>query len=122
MWNEGRGKSLEGSRQHTPACVSSVAGQSQPRLGSRAVCPGPALLTTAESVLTWSRVFKDEVLIIELLSVDGLAPRAVVVCEVTALAHELGDDAVEAASLEAKALFMGAQATEVLWCGKRERC
>lgn len=64
----------------------------------------------------WPCVFKDEVFIIELLAIDGLAPCAVVVCEVTALAHELGDDAVEAASLEAKALLMGAQATEVLCC------
>lgn len=87
-----------------------------------AICPGPVLLTTPELVLTWSCVFEDEVFIIELLSIDGLAPRAVVVCEVTTLAHELGDNAVEAASLEAKALFMGAQAAEVLWCGKRKRC
>lgn len=60
-------------------------------------------------------MFEDEVFIIELLSVDGLAPCAIVICEITTLAHELGDDAVEAASLEAKALFMGAQATEILW-------
>jgi hypothetical protein len=59
-------------------------------------------------------MFEDEVFIIELLPVDGLAPGAVVVCEVPALAHELGNDTVEAASLEAKAFLMGAQATEIL--------
>lgn len=62
----------------------------------------------------WSRVFENEVFIIKLLSIDGLASCAIVVCEITTLAHELGDDTVEAASLEAKALFMGAQATEIL--------
>lgn len=50
---------------------------------------------------TWSCVFEDKVFIIKLL-VDGLAPGAVVVCEITALAHKLGDNAVEAASLEAE--------------------
>ena len=38
-----------------------------------------------------------EVLVVELVAVDGLAASAVVVGEVTALAHELGDDAVEGA-------------------------
>lgn len=42
------------------------------------------------------------VFIIKLLLVDGLAPGAVVVCEITALAHKLGDNAVEAASLKAE--------------------
>lgn len=74
----------------------------------------PPSLTTPEFALTWSCVFENEVFIIKLLSIDGLASCAIVVCEITALAHELGDDAVEAASLEAKALFMGAQATEIL--------
>lgn len=60
-------------------------------------------------------MLEDEVLVIELPPVDGLAPGAVVVGEIAALAHELGDDAVEAAPLEAKALLVGAQATEILW-------
>lgn len=111
----GKSPRLERGRQLVPACVSSVAGQSA-QACSHGHLPGPASLATAELVLTWPCVFKDEVFIIELLAIDGLAPCAVVVCEVTALAHELGDDAVEAASLEAKALLMGAQATEVLWC------
>lgn len=51
----------------------------------------------------WSRVFEDKVFIVKLLPVDGLAPGAIVVGEITALAHELGDDAVETAALEAKA-------------------
>lgn len=89
------------------------AGQLQPVL-TATVCPGPTLPTTPDIALTWSCVFENEVFIIELLSINGLAPCAVVVCEITALAHELGDDAVEAASLEAKTLFVGAQATEIL--------
>lgn len=64
----------------------------------------------------WSCVLEDKVFIIKLLPIDGLAPSAVVVGEIAALAHELGDDAVEAAALEAKALLVGAQAAEVLCC------
>lgn len=37
--------------------------------------------------------------------------------EVPSLAHELGDDAVEAAPLEAEALLLGAEAAEVFCSG-----
>ena len=60
-------------------------------------------------------MFEDKVLVVKLAAVDGLAAGPVVVGEVTSLAHELGDDAVEAAPLEAEALFMRAQAAEVLY-------
>jgi len=66
-------------------------------------------------------VLELEVLVSELLAVDGLASGAVAAGEVAALAHELGDDAVERGSLEverlaglADALLAGAQAAEVL--------
>lgn len=55
-----------------------------------------------------------EVLILELVAVDGLAASAVVVGEITTLAHELGDDAVESRSLVAESLLAGAQGTEIL--------
>lgn len=63
-----------------------------------------------------------EVLVGELLAVDGLAARAVVVGEVTALAHELRDDAVERGALEAKALLASAKRTEVLRRLQRRAC
>ena len=56
-----------------------------------------------------------EVLVGELGAVDGLAAGAVVVGEVAALAHEVGDDAVEGGALEAEALLAGAERAEVLW-------
>ena len=62
-----------------------------------------------------------EVLVRELLAVDGLAAGAVAAGEVSALAHEVGDDSVEDAVLVveglarlADALLAGAQRAEVL--------
>ncbi len=58
-------------------------------------------------------VLELEVLIRKLLAVDALTAGAVVVGEVAPLQHESGDDAVEARSLEPKALLLGAQQPEV---------
>lgn len=66
---------------------------------------------------TWPCVLEDEVFIIKLLPVDGFSAGAVVVGEVSCLAHELGDDTVEAAALEAKPFLVGAEAAEILCLG-----
>lgn len=63
---------------------------------------------------TWSRVLQREILILELVSVDALSASSVSAGEVSTLAHELWNDAVEFAVLEAKALLTSAQGTEVL--------
>lgn len=55
-----------------------------------------------------------EVLIGELLAVDGLATSAVATGEVTTLEHELGDDTVEGRATVAEALGVGAELLEVL--------
>ena len=55
-----------------------------------------------------------EVLVLELVAVDGLATSSVVVGEVTTLAHETGDNPVEGGSLVAESLLASAQGTEVL--------
>lgn len=55
-----------------------------------------------------------EVLIGELLAVDGLATSAVATGEVTTLKHELRDDTVEGRALVAEALSTGAQLLKVL--------
>ena len=47
-----------------------------------------------------------EVLVGELLAVDGLAARAVLIGEVAALAHEVRDHAVERAALVAEASLL----------------
>ena len=68
-----------------------------------------------------ARVLELEVLVVELLAVDGLAARAVAPGEVAALQHELRDDAVELGPLVvqglarlAHALLTRAERTEVL--------
>jgi len=55
-----------------------------------------------------------EVLISELFSVDGFSTSAVVVGEVSTLAHEVGNDTVERTSLVAESLLTGAKSPEVL--------
>mmetsp|Transcript_53675 Transcript_53675/g.138760 ORF Transcript_53675/g.138760 Transcript_53675/m.138760 type:complete len:239 (-) Transcript_53675:38-754(-) len=59
-------------------------------------------------------VLQLEVLVGELGAVDGLAAGAVAGSEVTALAHELRDHAVEGGALVAKALLARAERAEVL--------
>lgn len=66
-------------------------------------------------------MFENEVFVVKLLPVDGFASGAVVVGEVAGLAHELGDDAVEAAPFEAEAFLVGAEAAEILCLGVRGR-
>lgn len=62
----------------------------------------------------WTSVLQSEVLIFKLVAIDGLSTSAVVVGEVTSLAHELGDDTVESGSLVAETTLTGAESTEVL--------
>lgn len=61
-----------------------------------------------------SSVLDLKVLIIKLGTVDGLATRAVLVLEITALRHESGDDAMENAALVAEALAVQRELLEVL--------
>jgi len=63
---------------------------------------------------TRAGVLEGEVLVLELVAVDGLAPGAVARGEVTTLAHEVGDDPVEGGALEPEALLPGAEGAEVL--------
>lgn len=63
-----------------------------------------------------SGVLEGEVLVLKLVAVDRLAASAIVVGEIAALAHEVGDDAVECGALVAVALLSGAQGAEVLAC------
>lgn len=61
-------------------------------------------------------VLEGEVLVLKLVAVDGLSSGAVVVREITTLAHEVGDDAVECGALVSVALLAGAQCAKVLAC------
>ena len=55
-----------------------------------------------------------EVLILELVSVDGLSSSSVPSSEVSALAHEVGDDTVEGGALVSEPLLSSAESSEVL--------
>lgn len=63
-----------------------------------------------------SSVLKDEVLIFELVSVDGLSSSSVMVLEIATLAHEVRNDTVESGSLVTEALLSGAESAEVFTC------
>ena len=69
-----------------------------------------------EILPTRAGVLQCEVLILELVAIDGFASSAIVVCEVSSLAHEVGDDTVESAALVAKSLLSSAKGSEVLSC------
>lgn len=69
-------------------------------------------------------VFDFEVLVLELVAVDGFASVPVVVGDVTTLRHEPWDHSVENRVLVAEALFARAQRSEVLgglWNGLVEQ-
>lgn len=57
-----------------------------------------------------------EVLIFELVAIDGLATSAIVVGEITTLAHELRNDTVEGGALVTESALARAQGPEVLSC------
>lgn len=79
--------------------------------GSKAVRVGAGV---GHGENTGTGVLQLEVLVGELLAVDGLAASAIVVGEVTTLEHELGDDTVESGAGVAEALLASAESTEVL--------
>lgn len=56
-----------------------------------------------------------EVFISKLGSVDGFSTSSIVVGKVSSLAHEARNDAMEAASLEAKSFLSSAQSAEVFF-------
>lgn len=62
---------------------------------------------------TRSSVLQDEVLVSELLTIDRLSTSAIVVREVAALQHEVGDDTVEGGALVTEALLASTQSAEV---------
>ena len=59
-------------------------------------------------------MLQGEVLILELVAVDGLSTGTVSSGKVSTLAHEVGDHTVEGGALEAEPLLPGAESTEVL--------
>ena len=61
-----------------------------------------------------SSVLQGEVLIFELVAIDGLSTSTVSSSEVSTLAHEVGDHTVEGGALEAEPLLTGAQSAEIL--------
>mmetsp|Transcript_8531 Transcript_8531/g.19640 ORF Transcript_8531/g.19640 Transcript_8531/m.19640 type:complete len:212 (+) Transcript_8531:257-892(+) len=65
---------------------------------------------------TGTRVLQGEVLVLKLLAVDAAAASAIVVSEVTTLAHEARNNAVERRLLVPFANRQGAQLAEVLSC------
>ena len=65
-------------------------------------------------ILTRSSVLQGEVLVLELVAIDGLSTSTVSSSEVSTLAHEVGDHTVEGGALEAEPLLTGAQSAEVL--------
>lgn len=62
---------------------------------------------------TRSSVLEGKVFILEFGTVDGPSSSAIVVGEVTTLAHEVGNDTVEGGPLVSITLFSSAEGTEI---------
>lgn len=65
-------------------------------------------------------MFNLEILVVELLAIDGLAASTIVICKITALKHKGFDHAMKSGALVverfagfAHALFSGAESTEI---------
>ena len=54
-----------------------------------------------------------EVLVREFIAINALATSAIMICEVTALAHKSWDNAVKGAVLETKSLLTSTQSPEI---------
>ena len=61
----------------------------------------------------WSRVLERKVFVLELVPVDGLSARSVLVRKITSLAHEARNDAMKRRRFVPESGFPGAQLTEV---------
>lgn len=55
-----------------------------------------------------------EVLVLKLVTIDGLPTGAIASCEVTSLNHEIFDDTVERGPLKAEPLLTRSECSEVL--------
>ena len=62
------------------------------------------LLATTH-IHTWSSVLQLEIFILKLVTIDRFSSGAVVIGEISSLAHEVGNDTMERAALIAKALL-----------------
>lgn len=58
-------------------------------------------------------MLEQEIFIVKLGSIDGLASSAVVIGEISSLGHEVIDDAMEVRTLVSEPFFVGAQGAEV---------
>lgn len=63
---------------------------------------------------TGAGVLQGEVFISELVAIDGFTASAVVICEITTLTHEVGNDTMERGALVTETFFTGAESTEIL--------
>jgi hypothetical protein len=61
-------------------------------------------------------MFKSKVFIAKLSSIDGFASSAIVIGEITTLAHEVGDDTMEDTTLVTKTFFTSAESPEIFGC------
>lgn len=59
----------------------------------------------ATHIQTWSSVLQLEIFILKLATIDRFSSSAVVIGEISSLAHEVGNDTMERAGLIAKALL-----------------
>ena len=109
------GPALAMDKMPGPSCLSLLCMSNSVKLFAHHRPTGPNQTKKKNRHAAFKRLRGvSQVLVLELVAVDGFAASAVVVGEVAALAHEVRNDAVEAGALETEALLAGAERAEVL--------
>ena len=99
------------AKDHTLAIQPLSLGSADENLGT--VCVGASICRGQDAR---THMLQDEILVMKFLPIDGLATSAIMVCEVTTLAHKSQNYSVKAGTFVTKSFLPSAQSVKVFCC------